>query len=60
LKGVGKKVRVVEVRGDLSGSFAALRMTAKTGNGRSNSGFLHCDAHGETVSIFGRNDGIGR
>jgi len=32
---------------------------AKTGNDKGNSRFLHCDAHGETVSIFGRNDGIG-
>jgi hypothetical protein len=33
--------------------------TAKTSNGNDNSRFLRCDAHGETVSIFGRNDGIG-
>jgi hypothetical protein len=31
---------------------------AKTSNGKGNSRFLHCDAHDETVSIFGRNDGI--
>jgi hypothetical protein len=30
-----------------------------TSNGKSNSGFLHCDAHGETVGIFGRNDDPG-
>ena len=34
-------------------------MTAKTGNSKRNSRFLHCDVHDETVSIFGRNDGIG-
>jgi hypothetical protein len=33
--------------------------TAKTSNGNGNGRFLRCDAHGETVSIFGRNDGIG-
>jgi hypothetical protein len=31
----------------------------RTSNRKGNSRFLRCDAHGETVSIFGRNDGIG-
>ena len=30
----------------------------RTSNGEGNSRFLGCDTHGETVSIFGRNDGI--
>jgi hypothetical protein len=30
----------------------------RTGNRKSNSRFLHCAAHDETVSSFGRNDGL--